>query len=117
MRQQVFKDRLFDGFPFRGGLDNQITAAQALQLSRRDNPLERCGHVSLCHFPAPDLTGHVRLNQGHRLVQRLGAYIRHFHVVSGQGHDMCDAVAHLACAHDADCLNVHATPFLVSALG
>ncbi len=101
MRQQVFENRLFDGFAFGRRLDDQIAGAKIGQFQRGLDPRHRGGLVFGADLAARHLPFDVAVDQRHGLVQAFLADVIHQHVISGQRKDMRNPIAHLPRAHDA----------------
>ena len=113
MGDQIFKNRLLDGLAFSRRLDHQIALAQLCKCLGCNDSFERSVTVCFGYLTAANLTVEVAGNGINRLLQCFSAYIVQQHVVARQSHNMGDAVAHLACANDADCLDIHAlSPFV-----
>ncbi len=110
MRQQRVEDLLLDVLALGGALDDEIGLAERRQILRRGDPRQRRlhrvgGDLATAHLPLK-----VLADQRHRLVQRLGADIVEQHLITRESHHMRDAIAHLACTHNAHCPDVHAPP-------
>ena len=110
MRQQVFEDRLFDGFTLGCGFDDQIGLTQILQAHRGFDPRQCFCLFSTRDFAARYLSVHVLTHQFHGCIQRVLGDIVEQHIVSGQCHHMCNPIAHLACAYNSDRPDVHDPP-------
>ena len=102
MRQQILEDRLFDGFAFGGGLDDQVAPAQISQRQGCGDPAKGCCFVGLGDLFAGHLARQVAVDQGHGSGQACLGNIRHDNIIAGGRTDMRDAVAHLSRADDAD---------------
>ena len=102
MRQQIFEDRLLDGFPFRGCFDHQIGAANISQLQGCADPA--CGGVFFVfgNQPTTHLTGHVLFNLGRSTIQRLLRHVAENDIITGKRHHMRNPVAHLPGANHAN---------------
>ena len=110
MRPQGLKDRVLDAFLFGRGLDDQIARPQIPDGKRRFDPRHGIG-LGLCrHFAACDLTFNVAVNRCQGFRQAVFADVIHQHIISCQGKDMGNPVAHLPRTYDPDCLNGHSSP-------
>jgi len=110
MRNQVLKDRLFDGLAFGRGLDDQIALAQIGQRLGGRDPAERVDFLGRGDLFAGNLTVDVLFDLFQHAGQGLCRNVVDQHIISGQSHHMRNPAAHLACAHNTDCLDVHSPP-------
>lgn len=101
MRDKVFENRLFDRFTFCRGLDHQISLAQISQPFGGANAGHGGGFVICGNLATGDLTVDVAINQGDGGGQAFGFDVRQQHIEPGEGKDMGNTAAHLACAYDA----------------
>ena len=113
MRQKRVENLLFDGFPLGRGLDDQIHRAQIGQRERGADAGHRLGLGLGCGFAARDLPLDVAVDQGQRLGQAVLVHVIQQHIIACQRENMGNPVAHLTCAHDADCPDIHAQPLCV----
>ena len=107
MWKQIFEDGLLHSFAFGRGLDDEISFAQFREVQCRMNA--RQGTCLICgrDFLAAHLALKVAVNQRYALVQLILADIIQPDFITCQGADMRDAIAHLACAYDADFADFH----------
>jgi hypothetical protein len=107
MRQQVFEDRVLDGFTLRRGLDDQVGRPYICQRQCRRDTAHCCGFVLRADLVTRDLPLQVAINDRQRLLKCILGDIGHGHIIACQSKNMRDAIAHLARANNADFVDVH----------
>ena len=118
MRHEVLENGLFDRFAFGCGLDDQVRLSQLGQGQGGCDPVQRCRLVVVGDFAARHLPFQIAVDRGHPGGQRVFGDVVECDRIARQCHDMCDSVAHLARADDANCLDIHsAHPFVRRTIG
>lgn len=116
MRQQVLKNGLLNGFAFGRGLNDQVGRSKVGQCRRCRYPAQGRGSIVICDQIFADLPSQVPVNQVDTLLKGFFTDVGHFYVISGQGEDMGNPIAHLTCSNDAHLADCHNTTLFSDAV-
>ena len=103
-----FEDLVLDRFLFGRRLNDQIASPQIGQHKGGLNARHGLSAGRLGDLPARGLPFQILVDGGDGAFQPFVRDVVQQHLISRQGEDMGDAVAHLTCADDPDCPDIHA---------
>ncbi|MPL88776.1 hypothetical protein SDC9_34803 [bioreactor metagenome] len=114
MRHQGREDLILDLFALGRCLDHQVGLAEVGQGQRGGDAGKGGGLVLGGDLLARDLAVQVLLDGGHRLVEAVLRDVVQQDIVTREGEDMGNAVAHLACANDTYGFDRHVGSFPIT---
>ena len=100
------EDRLLDLFIFGGRFDGQVALTNLSQIARGQNALETGFHRFGGDQTARDLTDHVAFDLQQPFLDPIRIEVIEPNIISSQSTDVGNARTHLACADNADRLNL-----------